>query len=52
MDIRHLKTLRMIRDAGFEILCDEGIDIEGILSSEAGSEMKGVEELRPTQTPA
>jgi len=47
---RQVETLRMIRDAGFEVLCDEAIDIEGLLASDSASMMKGNEELHPTQS--
>ena len=45
---QQIETLKMIRDTGFEIVCDDAIDINSILSDNKESIMKGSGELHPT----
>lgn len=47
---QQIETLRMIRDAGFEVRCDEGIDVDAILATGSSSLMKSTEELHPTES--
>lgn len=48
--LKQRETLRMIRDGGFTIECDEGLDLDALLADEPiDPVMKGEKELHPTR---